>query len=133
MRLVAALFCFRFASDNAALIPTSLDLTVAALLIDMAIPLALLAILGKTSDTENQDCVDSYDTAQLACSGGPFMVFLSFAHLNVPTTPKTAVKMTSMKPVEKLEMAVAQPRTSAAAAGLGQIGLVTKAGVVLLR
>lgn len=50
-----------------------------------------------------------------------------------PTTPKTAVKMMSMKPFAKLETAVAQPRRRAAAAGLGQMGLVTKAGVVLLR
>jgi len=52
---------------------------------------------------------------------------------NVPTMPKTAVKMLSMKMLAKLEMAVAQPRTRAAAAGLGQVSSVTKAGVVRLK
>jgi hypothetical protein len=40
--------------------------------------------------------------------------------------------MVSMRVLEKLEMAVAQPRRRPAAAGLGQTELVTKAGVVLL-
>lgn len=49
-----------------------------------------------------------------------------------PTMPNIAVKMLSTKALEKLEIKVAHPRASPAAAGLGQVGLVTKAGDVLL-
>lgn len=50
----------------------------------------------------------------------------------IPTMPKSAVKMLSIKVLEKLEMAVPQPRSSAAAAGEGHVGSVTNAGVVAL-
>jgi hypothetical protein len=43
--------------------------------------------------------------------------------------PKRAVKTLSMKTLEKLEMAVPQPRSRAAAAGEGHVESVTKAGV----
>ena len=56
----------------------------------------------------------------------------AYEGVDLPTQPKRAVKMVSMKVLEKLEMAVAQPRSRPAAAGLGQVGLVTKAGTVLL-
>lgn len=51
---------------------------------------------------------------------------------NVPTMPKRVVKMLSMDMLEKLDMADPQPRTRAAAAGLGHAGSVMKAGVVAL-
>lgn len=51
----------------------------------------------------------------------------------VPTMPKTAVKMSSMKMLEKEVRAGEQPLMSAAAAGLGHVGFVTKAGAVLLK
>lgn len=49
---------------------------------------------------------------------------------DLPTMPKAAVKIWSMKTLAKLEMAVPHPRRRAAAAGLGQLASVTKAGVV---
>lgn len=73
-------------------------------------------------------CPGSYRTP---ISSGLFAITESKGY--VPTQPKTAVKMMSMKLLEKLEMAVAQPRSRPAAAGLGQMGLVTKAGTVLFR
>lgn len=50
-----------------------------------------------------------------------------------PTMPKTAVKMLSMKVFAKLEIEAEQPRRRAAAAGLGHVESVTKAGEVLLK
>lgn len=49
-----------------------------------------------------------------------------------PTTPKRAVKMLSRKTLAKEEIGVAHPRMMAAAALLGQVASVTKAGEVLL-
>lgn len=52
---------------------------------------------------------------------------------NIPTMPKTAVKMSSMKMLLKEVMGAAHPIIRAAAAGLGQAGFVTNAGEVLLK
>ena len=51
---------------------------------------------------------------------------------SMPTMPKTAVKMSSRKMLANEVMGVAHPRMRAAAAGLGHVGLVTKAGEELL-
>ncbi len=51
----------------------------------------------------------------------------------IPTMPKTAVKMLSMKMFVKDVSGAEQPLIRAAAAGLGHIGFVTKAGLVLLK
>jgi len=52
---------------------------------------------------------------------------------STPTIPKTAVKMSSRKILANDVMGVAHPRMSAAAAGLGHVGFVTKAGDELLK
>jgi len=52
---------------------------------------------------------------------------------STPTTPNMAVKMLSMKVLLNRESGVAQPVISAAAAGLGHVGPIWKAGDVLLR
>ena len=52
---------------------------------------------------------------------------------NVPTMPKTAVKRSLMKAFAKLATLVEQPRRRAAAAGLGHVSSVMKAGDVLFR
>jgi hypothetical protein len=51
----------------------------------------------------------------------------------MPTTPKTAVKMLSTNVLLKRESGVAQPVKRAAAAGLGQVASVMKAGEVLFK
>ncbi len=53
--------------------------------------------------------------------------------VNLPTMPNRAVKMTSRAMLAKLEMDVAQPRSRAAAAGLGHVESVMKAGVEALK
>ena len=51
----------------------------------------------------------------------------------VPTIPKRAVKMLSMKTLANVEIAGPQPRRRAAAAGDGHVGSVTNAGVEALK
>lgn len=51
----------------------------------------------------------------------------------VPTIPNTVVKIVSSRIFEKEEMDVAQPLSSAAAAGLGHVESVMKAGEELLK
>lgn len=51
----------------------------------------------------------------------------------MPTMPKTAVKMLSTKTLVKEVRGVAHPVTREAAAGLGQVASVMKAGDVLLK
>lgn len=51
----------------------------------------------------------------------------------MPTIPNTAVKMLSTKVLPKELRAATQPCCKAAAAGLGQVASVTKAGEVLLK
>lgn len=51
----------------------------------------------------------------------------------VPTMPKTAVKIWSMKPLENEVRAGAQPVITAAAAGLVHVVSVMNAGAVLLK
>lgn len=52
---------------------------------------------------------------------------------SIPTMPKAAVKMLSMKTFENEVKGAAQPLIKAAVAGLGQVASVTKAGAVLLK
>ncbi len=52
---------------------------------------------------------------------------------NLPTAPKTAVKMSLTNWLEKDVMGAAHPFSRAAAAGLGHLESVTNAGVVLLK
>lgn len=52
---------------------------------------------------------------------------------SMPTIPNTAVKMLSTKTLVKAVRGVAHPVTSEAAAGLGQVASVMKAGDVLLK
>ncbi|GAO14530.1 hypothetical protein UVI_02032410 [Ustilaginoidea virens] len=51
---------------------------------------------------------------------------------NIPTMPNKVVKTWSRKLLEKPDTAVPHPRSRAAAAGLGQAGSVTKAGLAAL-
>ena len=51
----------------------------------------------------------------------------------MPAMPNTAVKMLSTKTLAKLLSGAAQPLIREAAAGDGHVGLVTKAGEVLLK
>lgn len=69
-------------------------------------------------------------------SAGVFFFFFLFFEermVNLPTMPNRAVKMTSRAMLAKLEMDVAQPRSRAAAAGLGHVESVMKAGVEALK
>jgi hypothetical protein len=52
---------------------------------------------------------------------------------STPTIPKAAVKILSTKTFENEVKGAAHPLMRAAAAGLGQVTSVTKAGVVLLK
>lgn len=95
----------------------------ATLFINVAISLALLANLDQRGDGEDKDGIDAWTmSATIFCvKSGPTG--------NLPTMPKRAVKMTSRAMLAKLEMEVAQPRSRFAAAGLGQVESVMKAGV----
>ena len=52
---------------------------------------------------------------------------------HIPTMPNRTVKISSTKRLAKLVRGAAHPRMRAAAAGLGQVLSLTKAGDVLLK
>lgn len=106
----------------------NLDSAVATLLVNVAITFAVFSVLEHTCDADNNEGSGAY---KLRVSIKRTNMFLR--RIDLPTAPKTAVKMSLTNWLLNEVMGAAQPFSKAAAAGLGQKLFVTKAGAVLLK